>query len=94
MKWSHHGHEWAGGRHKRGRGLCPLGPVSAYFLADVGLHRVRNLWCVLHYWFMIVTQNGLFIIDVFSRVSAHGYLKYTDQKTEVGAYLEKPFVCI
>ncbi len=28
LKWSYHGHDWAGRRHKRGHGRCPSGPVS------------------------------------------------------------------
>ncbi len=31
---------------------------------------------------------------IFSRLSAHGCLKFTGQKTGAGAYTEKPFVCI
>ncbi len=35
-----------------------------------------------------------FTFTVFSRVSAHGRLKFTGQKTGVGVYTEKPFVRI
>ncbi len=31
---------------------------------------------------------------VFSRVSAHGHLQFTAQKTGMGAYTEKSFVCM
>ncbi len=33
-------------------------------------------------------------ISVFSRVSVHGHLNFTSQKTGVGTYTDKPFVCI
>ncbi len=33
-------------------------------------------------------------VILFSRVSAHGRLKLTGQKTRVGIYIEKPFICI
>ncbi len=34
------------------------------------------------------------LTTVFSRVSAHGHLKFTAQNTAVGANTEKPFVCV